>query len=179
MNERFRVSEKDLVFWQPGLDQVLANYAEGRGIAPRTVKGILRNLLNPPTGIFYSYLYDHVVNKQNMPCYAGSQIVHVDPFGDVYPCNFKLSPDRIVGNLREKSFDEIWAAMPSRILKEIKRCDCMYPNGLCGDSDIYPSIKTAPCRYGVVPQKLLTGRPLVEAGNHNARSALTTAAHQP
>ena len=163
MNERFRVSEKDLVFWQPGLDRVLANYAEGRGVYPKTIKGILRNLLNPPTGIFYSYLYDHVVNKQDMPCYAGSQIVHVDPFGDVYPCNFKLSKDRIIGNLREKSFDEIWASMPKSILREIKRCDCMYPNGLCGDSDIYPSVcNCPPAVIGWYLKKLFTGRPLVE-----------------
>ncbi|MCI0471300.1 MAG: SPASM domain-containing protein, partial [Candidatus Aminicenantes bacterium] len=85
-----------------------------------------------------------VIRKKIMPCYAGQQIVHVDPEGNVYPCNFKLSEDRILGNIREADFDEIWEKNPRRILKEIKHGECMYPNGLCGDSDILPSVMNHP-----------------------------------
>ena len=164
MNDRFRVSAEDLVFWKPGMEKVMENYAESMGIGPKTLNGIRHNILTLPTGLNLSYLYDHVVNRQNMPCFAGSQIVHVDPVGDIYPCNFKLSKDRVIGNLREKSFDEIWADMPQRILREIKRCDCMYPNGLCGDSDIFPSVcNSPPDVIGWYIKKLITGRPLVDA----------------
>jgi len=55
-----------------------------------------------------------------------------------------MSPDRLLGNLRQSSFDAIWESMPRRILREIARGECMYPNGLCGDSDIFPSLCNHP-----------------------------------
>lgn len=144
MNERFNVSEKDLVFWKPELEEKLHAFALR---SPHFIGGSmakLKNLLFLPAGITKSFFYDQVINMKIMPCYAGGQIVHVDPEGNVYPCNFKLTPDRILGNLREKNFDEIWNVNPRKILAEIKRGECMYPNGLCGDSDIYPSICNHP-----------------------------------
>jgi radical SAM protein with 4Fe4S-binding SPASM domain len=144
MNERFKVSDRDLVFWKTGMEKVLAKYAKERFKYPDTLKGKLENLFFLPPGIVSHYFYDHVVNKRIMPCYAGSQIVHIDPWGDIYPCNFKLSADRILGNIREKSFDEIWKSFSKKTLKKIRKGECMYPNGLCGDSDIYPSVNSHP-----------------------------------
>ncbi len=144
MNDRFRITDEDLVFWQPGMEKVFRDYIKRRFDFQDNFKGKLKNLFYLPTGITHSYLYDSIIHKRIMPCYAGRQIVHIDPEGDVYPCNFKLSPDRILGNLREKDFDEIWEKNPRRILKEIKRGECMYPNGLCGDSDILPSVQNHP-----------------------------------
>lgn len=162
MNDRFRVSEEDLVFWRPGMEKLLSDYAYGEGIFPKTLQGVKNNILRLPPGITLSYLYDHIINEYKMPCYAGTQIIHVDPFGDVYPCNFKLSEDRIIGNLRNNSFDEVWEAMPKNILKEISNCECMYPNGLCGDSDIYPSIcNCPPAVIGWYLKKIFTNKPLV------------------
>ncbi len=79
-----------------------------------------------------------------MPCFAGRQIVHIAPNGDVYPCNFKLTEDRIMGNLRKSDFDTIWESIKPEILSEIAKGKCMYPNGLCGDSEIFPSICNSP-----------------------------------
>jgi len=140
MNTRFQVDDRDLVFWKPGLDDVLKNYVE------RRFKKInfLRDLFLLTPAVEYSYLYDSIINQRIMPCYAGRQIVHIAPNGDVYPCNFKLTDDRILGNLHQKSFNEIWESIPKNILDEIKCGKCMYPNGLCGDSDIYPSVKNNP-----------------------------------
>ena len=107
-------------------------------------KGFLLNLLFLPQYISNSYLYDSVINRCLMPCYAGRQIVHIDPEGNVYPCNFKLTDDRILGNVREHSFDDIWENISQEILDEIDLKVCMYPNGLCGDSDILPSVKGNP-----------------------------------
>ena len=140
MNQRFQVSDEDLLFWKPGMEEVLAKHVE----RVYKNKGFFYNLAFLPHYISSSYLYDSIVNRRIMPCYAGRQIVHIDPEGNVYPCNFKLSDDRILGNLREDSFDNIWESMPQQILDEIDSKVCMYPNGLCGDSDILPSVKGNP-----------------------------------
>jgi MoaA/NifB/PqqE/SkfB family radical SAM enzyme len=144
MNERFNVEDKDLVFWKPGMDKVLNDFVNGLPHCPSTFSGILKNLRYLPENIGKGYLYDHIVNREIMPCYAGRQIVHVLPNGDVYPCNFKMTPDRLLGNLRRDPFDRIWESLPPGILREIDRGDCMYPNGLCGDSDISPSVSNHP-----------------------------------
>lgn len=144
MNERFNSSEKDLVFWQKGMEKVLMRHVARIHRIDRASGSGLRNLLRLPEGICKACLYDNILNWRIMPCYAGQQIVHILPNGDVFPCNFKMSPDRLLGNLRHKSFDSIWESMPRRILREIARGECMYPNGLCGDSDIFPSLSNHP-----------------------------------
>jgi MoaA/NifB/PqqE/SkfB family radical SAM enzyme len=163
MNKRFDVEDRDLVFWREGMDRVLNKFVMGLEQYPATPKGIARNAKHLPDGICKGYLYDHIVNRKIMPCFAGSQIVHVAPNGDVYPCNFRLTPDRLLGNLRKTTFDDIWKGISPQILSEIRRGDCMYPNGLCGDSEIYPSVVSSP--PAVLPwylQKAATGAPLVE-----------------
>lgn len=163
MNNRFNVSDEDLVFWQPGMDRVLEEYVGRAFRLPHTLKGRLRALFFHPAGITLSCLYDHIVNRRRMPCYAGRSIVHIDPQGNVYPCNFKLTADRVMGNLHQEPFDRIWEGIDKNILREISRCACMYPNGLCGDSDIYPSLcNHPPAVMRWYAGKLCTGRPLIE-----------------
>jgi len=144
MNERFNVTNKDLVFWKPGMGKEIEKYAERRHPFPKNRIGRIKNVILPPMYINECYLYDNVINWRKMPCYAGRHIVHVDPEGNIYPCNFKLSEDRIMGNLRHSSFDKIWESMSKKILDEIANGECIYPNGLCGDSDIMPSIVNNP-----------------------------------
>lgn len=144
MNERFQVEEKDLVFWQSGMDDLLERFAGEKFDTSRSLTAIMKNLMTLPSGLVFACFYDNVVNKRRMPCYAGSQIVHIDPIGRVFPCNFNLSSERMMGNLKELDFDEIWENIDGEVLKEIRCAKCMYPNGLCGDSDIYPSLKNNP-----------------------------------
>ena len=61
-------------------------------------------------------------------CYAGRNIVAVNPYGDVLPCLQFLVP---MGNLRERSFEEIWREqagyreMKNLTLKDLPGCvDC-------------------------------------------------------
>lgn len=167
MNDRFDATEKDLVFWRPGMERVLNNYIKEEHLFPENYLGKIENIVMLPHSITLACLYDHIVNKSKMPCFAGSHIVHVDPEGNVFPCNFKLSDDRIIGNLRINSFEEIWDSISPTILKQIKNCECMYPNGLCGDSDIYPSVANSP--FFVLNwyfKKILKNRPLVEIWNN-------------
>ncbi len=169
MNDRFDVTDKDLVFWEPGMDKVLDKYCREEKVLPDNILGKLASIFFLPRNITLACLYDHIINKRKMPCFAGQQIVHIDPEGNVFPCNFKLSNDRIIGNIREKCFSDIWNSISPKILKEIKNCDCMYPNGLCGDSDIYPSVTNSP--FFVLKwylSKLITNRPLVE-GTYNVK----------
>ena len=162
MNDRFDVTDKDLVFWQPGMEKVLSKYAMEESPFPDNLLGKIGNIIALPHSITLACLYDHIINRKKMPCFAGSQIVHVDPNGNVFPCNFKLSHDRIIGNIRDKSFDKIWESISPAILSEIKNCECMYPNGLCGDSDIYPSIVNSPLFvFNWYLRKLLKGEELV------------------
>jgi radical SAM protein with 4Fe4S-binding SPASM domain len=126
------------------MDEVLRKYVERTTPLPKGFLNKIYGILSLQQGITKNCLYDNIVNREIMPCYAGSLIVHIDPEGNVYPCNFKLTDDRILGNLREEDFDTIWERKPKKILHEIKAGDCMYPNGLCGDSDIFPSIANNP-----------------------------------
>jgi len=163
MNERFNITDDNLVFWKPGMEMVLEKYVRSMAPFSDTMLGKLRDMIYLPVNITFGYLYDNAANGRIMPCLAGSQIVHVDPEGNVYPCNFKLSDNRILGNLREKDFDDIWESISSRVLKEISAGECMYPNGLCGDSDIYPSIcNSPPVVLNWYLHKLIKGKPLIE-----------------
>lgn len=144
MNNRFHITEEDLIFWKTGMEKILEKYLERNFGLYGSFSSRIKKLINASSGIALAYLYDSIVNKRIMPCFAGSQIVHIDPEGNVYPCNFKMTKDRILGNLQDKSFDDIWRKVPAEILREIVQGRCMYPNGLCGDSDIYPSVCNSP-----------------------------------
>ncbi|MBU1727498.1 MAG: radical SAM protein [Candidatus Omnitrophica bacterium] len=144
MNSRFNVEDEDLVFWKPAMVEIFRKYVESIPPNPQTIFDKIRGLLGLDSKTTHDCLYDNIIHRRLMPCYAGSQIVHVAPNGDVYPCNFKLTDDRIMGNLRKNDFDTIWESFSKKVAGEIARGECMYPNGLCGDSEIYPSICNNP-----------------------------------
>ena len=122
MNDRFDMADKNINFFKEGIKEHLRNYLRDNSFSTRLVR---------------SYLYDNFIHEKFMQCYAARQFFHLAPEGDIYPCNFKLSDDRIVGNIREKGFEEIWnATSKQKMLKEIDCGQCLYPNGPCGDSDL-------------------------------------------
>jgi hypothetical protein len=45
-----------------------------------------------------------------------------------------------MGNVKEEEFEKIWKNIPAELEADIKDGRCMYPNGVCGDSDINRSI---------------------------------------
>lgn len=57
-------------------------------------------------------------------CYSGTHSFFLDPFGNVYPC---IMLSARMGNVRETSFDALWAAEPARAVREgiaARRCNC-------------------------------------------------------
>ncbi|MGB9902991.1 radical SAM protein [Methanothrix sp.] len=71
-------------------------------------------------------------------CSAGSKVANISPRGDVHPCQFM--PQIVAGNVRERSFRDIWIDNPSKELllirnsrKQLKgECgSCSYTD-LCG-----------------------------------------------
>jgi radical SAM protein with 4Fe4S-binding SPASM domain len=104
------------------------------------LKPVLNELVNK-YGVEKRYLYNSFIEERLLDCTAFRDYFHIDPYGNIFPCNFKLSDDRILGNIKEKNFDEIWAQKEKqKIINEIKCGVCMYPNGVCGDSDLNYSI---------------------------------------
>ena len=130
MNDRFDVPQKNLNFFREGIKDYLRGYLKNRDFGFR---------------ICMSYLYDNFIKENFMQCYAARQFFHLAPEGTIYPCNFKLNGNRILGNIRTHSFEEIWHR-PKRqgILGEIDRGECIYQNGPCGDSDLTYSNRNNP-----------------------------------
>ena len=66
--------------------------------------------------------------KMILPCYAGTDSAYIDPYGNVYPC---LSWNIKLGNLKEKSFREIWfdkkAEKIRKLIKKEKCPNCWTP----------------------------------------------------
>ena len=143
MNERFVATKKDLVFQQdeqdPELLKVLEQQTDIRKI--RESDNIEKDFIRNKGRLRMAYLYDSIINKRVMPCNAAQTFFHLSVYGEIYPCNFDLRPERILGNIKNESIEEIWAKRKAILFREIARGDCMYPKGsLCGDSDINRSI---------------------------------------
>ena len=60
--------------------------------------------------------------KRPLPCEAGTDVFFLDPYGNIMPCNGS-DESMIMGNLRNKTFDEIWqGSKADEIRKEVKKC---------------------------------------------------------
>jgi len=63
--------------------------------------------------------------KRLLPCGAGEDIFFLDPWGEIRPCNGmdSDSQDNSMGNLNEKSFEEIWNGEKARnIRNKVRNC---------------------------------------------------------
>ncbi|HUI40173.1 MAG TPA: radical SAM protein [Methanothrix sp.] len=62
-------------------------------------------------------------------CSAGVKVANINPTGDVHPCHFM--PQVVVGNIRERSFRDIWIDHPSEELLALRGMrSCL--KGKCG-----------------------------------------------
>lgn len=59
-------------------------------------------------------------NPRLLPCEMGHDSFFLDPYGEIFPCNVM---EESMGNLREKSFEEIWNSEKAKeIRKKVKKC---------------------------------------------------------
>ncbi len=59
-------------------------------------------------------------NPRLLPCEMGTDSFFLDPVGDIYPCNVM---DACLGNLKERTFDEIWtSAEADKIRQNVRSC---------------------------------------------------------
>lgn len=59
-------------------------------------------------------------NPRLLPCEMGHDSFFLDPYGEIFPCNVM---EESMGNLREKSFEEIWNSEKAKeIRNKVKSC---------------------------------------------------------
>ena len=59
--------------------------------------------------------------KRLLPCEAGTELFFLDPLGEIRPCNVM---EETMGNIKEKSFKEIWNSPEARELREkVANCE--------------------------------------------------------
>jgi MoaA/NifB/PqqE/SkfB family radical SAM enzyme len=82
---------------------------------------------NRPKNWFRAYFNMGLANKvrggnRPLPCEVGTDVFFLDPYGNIMPCNGSDKP-MVMGNLKEKSFDEIWNSPEAdEIRKQVKDC---------------------------------------------------------
>ncbi len=72
---------------------------------------------------FYSGMVDFVRDPRSLykiPCVAGYLFAQVDPEGNIYPCPIKFAS---MGNIREKSFSDIWFGEEAKDIRRRIRAD--------------------------------------------------------
>ncbi len=93
-------------------------------------------------------------NRQVIPCLAGISNVHINPYGQVWPC-CTLAYDHPMGELRDVDydFDRVWHSAQARATREfIKRRNCACPLA----NQMYSNILANPIALARVGFKLAT-----------------------
>ncbi len=71
---------------------------------------------------YFNYGLKNYVNggKRLLPCEAGTDLVFVDPYGEVHPCN---AMEDSMGNIKFQSWEEIWNGKKAQQIREkVKKC---------------------------------------------------------
>jgi len=59
-------------------------------------------------------------NKRLLPCGMGTDVIFIDPVGEVYPCN---GMDWSMGNIKKQTFEEIWNSEKAKDVRiKVKNC---------------------------------------------------------
>ncbi len=109
------------------------NVIENREEVVSEIKGFIRELLCSKRRDHFlrvkdwyrAYLNRGFINfvrgdGRLLPCGAGTDIVFVDPYGEIYPCN--ALPESM-GNIKERSFRECWeSAQAQRVRRMVSEC---------------------------------------------------------
>jgi MoaA/NifB/PqqE/SkfB family radical SAM enzyme len=69
-------------------------------------------------------------DRRLLPCGAGTDIVFIDPYGEVYPCN---ALKESMGNIKKTDFEEIWESMQTQKVRQMVS-DCIENCWMVGTS---------------------------------------------
>jgi len=101
-------------------------------LAPSELLPVLMDpVLNPPAAApATAPSTDMAAAYDNIPCSAGHNSLYISPYGEVYPCVQMPMP---TGNLREKTFSEIWyGSAKMRRVRNVRESDM----AICRDCGI-------------------------------------------
>jgi len=81
---------------------------------------------NRPKSWFRAYFNHGMANyvrggKRSLPCEVGTDMVFIDPYGKVLPCN-GMDSEMPMGDLNTQSFDEIWNSVQAKRVREAVKC---------------------------------------------------------
>lgn len=105
------------------------NKINDKYLVSKNLEALINELLrsNSPKKWFRAYFNHGLINyiygnKRLLPCDMSSNAFFIDPFCDVLPCN-GLSCKMVMGNLKEKSWEELWHSTQAESVREqIKTC---------------------------------------------------------
>ena len=105
------------------------NSIDNKQLVEREIKGLIREYLcssrpkNWFRGYFTQGIADHMHGRQRpLKCTMATDSFFMDPYGSIRPCNVMDFP---FGNIREKTFDEIWqSAEAQEARKRVDECQC-------------------------------------------------------
>ena len=108
-----------------------------------------KSKLSRHTQSFRLIYYDIVIRtlreqRQIIPCYAGISNVHINPYGDVWPCCI-LGYEKPIGNLKDSNYDfkKIWySKQADEVRKYIKDGNCHCPLANQAYSNILCDVKS-------------------------------------
>ncbi len=110
-------------------DNELKNKEEAIVEMEKLVKALLTSeRKNPKLRIkdwFRAYLTRGLIrfaknDQRALSCGAGSDLLFLDPYGEVYPCNVM---EKSMGNLKDRSFDDVWnSPEANEIRKSVGKC---------------------------------------------------------
>jgi MoaA/NifB/PqqE/SkfB family radical SAM enzyme len=109
------------------------NLIDDKGKVIGEIKNFIRELLRSKRRNYFlkvkdwyrAYMNRGFINfirgdKRLLPCGAGTDIIFIDPYGEIYPCN---ALKESMGNIKEKSFEQIWNGSQVKMVREIvSRC---------------------------------------------------------
>jgi radical SAM protein with 4Fe4S-binding SPASM domain len=109
------------------IDGIIGDMAAQHGLGEAPVARLLADegLLSQMLGLHYIPRYLREPRRYYPACPCGEKFAMVDPTGNVYFC--PVHKDRIAGNLKESSFDDIWLsekAQDARRFFNERKCHC-------------------------------------------------------
>lgn len=105
------------------------NKIDNKEKVAKAFEALINKLLksNSPKKWFRAFFNHGLINyiycqPRLLPCNMGENGFFVDPYGDVLPCN-GMAEKMSMGNLNEKTFDEIWSsAQAQKVRENVKSC---------------------------------------------------------